>query len=67
MIDVASPRLSDFTGTVDAVIDTVGGATQGYLIPLVKPGGIIISSVSTTESSAVRGAPRPIGDASCMH
>ena len=39
MIDVASPRLSDFTGTVDAVIDTVGGATQGYLIPLVKPGG----------------------------
>ncbi len=31
---------------VDAVIDTVGGATQGKLLAALAPGGILVSSVS---------------------
>ena len=35
----------NFARHADAVIDTVGGKTQGQLFPLLKPGGIIVSSV----------------------
>ena len=34
------------TSGIDAVIDTVGGDVQTHSFPLLKPGGIIVSSVS---------------------
>jgi NADPH:quinone reductase-like Zn-dependent oxidoreductase len=45
---------------VQAVIDTVGGATQGKLLAALAPGGILVSSVSqpdpaTTAKLGVRG------------
>jgi NADPH:quinone reductase-like Zn-dependent oxidoreductase len=38
--------VADFAQRADAVIDTVGGASQAQLFVLAKPGGIIVSSVS---------------------
>lgn len=45
---------------VDAVIDTVGGEAQRSALPLVKSGGIVVSSVSPpdeslTEQHGIRG------------
>jgi NADPH:quinone reductase-like Zn-dependent oxidoreductase len=46
VIDTTADTLADFARCADAVIDTVGGAAQGGLFDLVKPGGIVVSSVS---------------------
>jgi len=46
VINTNTDSLADFARRADAVIDTVGGATQTQLFALLKPGGIIVSSVS---------------------
>ena len=38
-------------GTVDAVIDTVGGRSQDSWFPLLRPGGILVSSVSKPDAA----------------
>lgn len=46
VIDTKSQDIGDFPDRADAVIDTVGGGMQDQLFKLVKPGGIVVSSVA---------------------
>ncbi|HYL27146.1 MAG TPA: NADP-dependent oxidoreductase, partial [Candidatus Nitrosotalea sp.] len=46
VIDFQAQRFEEHASAVDAVIDTVGGATQERSFSVIKPGGIIVSSVS---------------------
>ncbi len=46
VVDTTSSNLADFRKCADAVIDTVGGASQTQLFTLAKPGGIVVSAVS---------------------
>ena len=43
--DFGAKGFGGFAQRADTVIDTVGGNTQDQLFTLVKPGGIIVSSV----------------------
>lgn len=46
VIDIKSQNLAELSIGADIVIDTVGGKNQDQLFLLLKPGGIIVSSVS---------------------
>jgi NADPH:quinone reductase-like Zn-dependent oxidoreductase len=46
VVDGSSAHLADLGQCADAVIDTVGGASQGQLFGIAKSGGIVVSSVS---------------------
>jgi len=46
VVDTRSSNLADFQKCADAVIDTVGGASQTQLFALAKPGGTVVSAVS---------------------
>ena len=46
VINTDTDNLADFARRADAVIDTVGGASQPHLFALLKPGGILVSAVS---------------------
>jgi NADPH:quinone reductase-like Zn-dependent oxidoreductase len=46
VINTDTDNLADFARCADAAIDTVGGASQAQLFALIKPGGILVSSVS---------------------
>jgi NADPH:quinone reductase-like Zn-dependent oxidoreductase len=46
VINTETANFADFARRADAVIDTVGGTLQDQLFTLVKPGGIVVSSVS---------------------
>ena len=46
VINTESYNVANFARRADAVIDTVGGPLQDQLLTFVKPGGIIVSSVS---------------------
>ena len=46
VINTETANLADLVRRADAVIDTVGGALQDQLFDMVKPGGIVVSSVS---------------------
>ena len=46
VINTETVNLANFARRADAVIDTVGGPAQDQLFTFVKPGGIIVSSVS---------------------
>ena len=46
VINTEAYNVANFARRADAVIDTVGGPLQDQLLTFVKPGGIIVSSVS---------------------
>jgi len=46
VVNTETDNLTSLARRADAVIDTVGGPAQEQLFGLVKPGGIIVSSVS---------------------
>jgi NADPH:quinone reductase-like Zn-dependent oxidoreductase len=50
VISLPSDEATRLRGTVDAVIDTVGGETQKELFAYVRKGGILISSVSAPDA-----------------
>lgn len=50
VIDFRTQRFEDHVHDVDAVIDTVGGETQTRSFAVIKPGGILVSSVSQPSS-----------------
>lgn len=50
VISLPSDEAPRLRGTVDAVIDTVGGKTQKELFAYVRKGGILISSVSEPDA-----------------
>lgn len=47
---------SRLAGTADAVTDAVGGRSQTSLVPLVRPGGILVSSVSRPDVALAASA-----------
>jgi NADPH:quinone reductase-like Zn-dependent oxidoreductase len=47
VLDYRSGSFDEIPGPVDVVIDTVGGETRERSFRLVKPGGIVVSVVST--------------------
>lgn len=49
-IDYRAVRFEDVVGPVDAVIDTVGGEMQQRSMPLIQPGGILVSAVSPPDA-----------------
>src|SRR6202451_3235390 len=46
VVNTETDTMANFARRADAVIDTVGGSAQDQLFGFVKPGGIIVSSVS---------------------
>src|SRR5262249_33898704 len=46
VVDYKKQRFEDSVTGVDVVLDTVGGATQQRSLRVLKPGGILVSSVS---------------------
>lgn len=46
VIDFHAQRFEECVSGVDAVIDTVGGETQARSFAVIKPGGMLVSSVS---------------------
>ncbi|MFY9665875.1 MAG: NADP-dependent oxidoreductase [Candidatus Cybelea sp.] len=46
VIDFRTQRFEELVAGVDAVIDTVGGDTQERSFKVIKPGGMLVSSVS---------------------
>jgi NADPH:quinone reductase-like Zn-dependent oxidoreductase len=46
VIDFQTERVEYHVGGVDVVIDTVGGDSQRHAFAVIKPGGILVSSVS---------------------
>lgn len=59
-IDVQAGTFEDSFAPVDAVIDTVGGDTRDASIRLLKPGGILVSAVSSPESLPGRSDVRSV-------
>jgi NADPH:quinone reductase-like Zn-dependent oxidoreductase len=51
VIDYRTQRLEDAIGSVDAVIDTVGGEMQQRALGLLKRGGTLISAVSQPDAA----------------
>jgi NADPH:quinone reductase-like Zn-dependent oxidoreductase len=51
VLDYRSGRFEDNVGTVDAVIDLVGGETQTRLLSVLRPGGILVSAVSSPDQA----------------
>jgi NADPH:quinone reductase-like Zn-dependent oxidoreductase len=59
VIDFRAERFEDVVSGVDIVIDTVGGATLSRSFSVVRPGGIVVSSVSEpAEEEAKRANAR---------
>jgi NADPH:quinone reductase-like Zn-dependent oxidoreductase len=46
VIDGVATRLEDVLTDVDVVLDTVGGSAQAHSFAVLKPGGVLVSSVS---------------------
>jgi NADPH:quinone reductase-like Zn-dependent oxidoreductase len=54
VIDYRATRFEDAAGAVDVVLDTVGGDTQQRSLRILKPGGILVSAVSTVPEETQR-------------
>jgi NADPH:quinone reductase-like Zn-dependent oxidoreductase len=51
VLDFRGVPFEEVTGPVDAVIDTVGGEVLRRSLPLIQPGGIIVSAVSAPDAA----------------
>lgn len=61
IVDVDAGRFEEAAENVDVVLDTVGGDTLERSVEIVRPGGVIVSSVAPpdpgrTASKGIRGA-----------
>jgi NADPH:quinone reductase-like Zn-dependent oxidoreductase len=52
VVNYKTTKFEEAIPPVDAVLDTVGGETQQHSFRVLKPGGILVSSVSTPPQSA---------------
>ncbi|MFT4624973.1 MAG: NADPH:quinone reductase-like Zn-dependent oxidoreductase [Myxococcota bacterium] len=55
-VDYRSQRFEEVLDKVDVVLDTIGGDTQARSIPLLRPGGRLISAVGTPDADALAAA-----------
>lgn len=58
MIDYNSTDFERVVGPVDFVIDTVGGDTSSRLFSIMRPGGILVSVVSSFAPGTVHNGIR---------
>jgi NADPH:quinone reductase-like Zn-dependent oxidoreductase len=59
-VDFRTGKVEDSVAPVDAVIDTVGGDTRDGSLRILKPGGILVSSVGSTDSLPKRSDVRTV-------
>ncbi len=52
VVDFRTEKFEESVAGVDVVLDTVGGDTQLRSLPVLKPGGILVSSVSPVPEAA---------------
>jgi NADPH:quinone reductase-like Zn-dependent oxidoreductase len=52
VFDYRKERFEELVSGVDVVLDTIGGATQEKSLRVLKPGGILVSIVSTVPEAA---------------
>jgi len=52
VIDVNTSRFEDVLSDVDVVLDTLGGDTQDRSFAVLKPGGVLVSSVAEPDQQA---------------
>jgi NADPH:quinone reductase-like Zn-dependent oxidoreductase len=52
VVDINAERHEDSSGLIDLLLDTVGGEARERAVRLLKPGGMLISVVSTYPTSA---------------
>jgi NADPH:quinone reductase-like Zn-dependent oxidoreductase len=52
VVAIDGAQVDDFTASVDAVIDTIGGEWQSRSMKMVKSGGILVSAVSPPDVNA---------------
>ena len=65
-INYATTRFEDVASDVDVVLDTVGGDTQERSWSVLKPGGILVSSVQPpSEEEAQAHGVRSISSSPC--
>ena len=60
VVDHKTTKFEDVVPKVDAVLDTVGGQTQHRSIAVLKPGGILVSSVSPVPEDQQRPGVRSV-------
>ena len=53
VVNYKTTKFEDVVPPVDAVLDTVGGETQHRSFSVLKPGGVLVSSVSTPPQTTV--------------
>jgi NADPH:quinone reductase-like Zn-dependent oxidoreductase len=51
VVDYRTARFEDVVGTVDVVVDTVGGDVQRRSFSVLKPGGALVSAVSQPDAA----------------
>jgi NADPH:quinone reductase-like Zn-dependent oxidoreductase len=56
IVDYRRERFEDRAGEVDAVVDLVGGETLARSYPVVKPGGVLTTTVQPIDESAANRA-----------
>jgi NADPH:quinone reductase-like Zn-dependent oxidoreductase len=54
VLDYRAERFEESVTEVDVVLDTVGGDTQRQSLPVLKPGGILVSIVSPVPEAALQ-------------
>lgn len=54
VIEVGTVAAKPLERSFDAVIDTVGGTTQAALFPLLRAGGVLVSSVSQPDAAMAK-------------
>jgi NADPH:quinone reductase-like Zn-dependent oxidoreductase len=54
VIDYRSERFEDKAGSVDAVLDLVGGEVQARSFRVLKPGGVLVSAVAPPDQDLAR-------------
>ena len=52
VVDINAERYEDSSGSIDLLLDTVGGEARERAVRVLKPGGMLISVVSSDPASA---------------
>jgi NADPH:quinone reductase-like Zn-dependent oxidoreductase len=52
VIEINEERYEDLSGLIDLLLDTVGGEARQRAVRVLKPGGMLVSVVSTDPASA---------------
>ena len=52
VVDINAERYENSSGSIDLLLDTVGGEARERAVRVLKPGGMLISVVSTDPTSA---------------